>query len=142
MALVTNELNATTIVLQSNVETLEVEINGKQSMVGYHLPGLPRSETPEVDNLCWALRGGLPGSHVWGEGVPYLTSPGGGEVPYHLTYPIMHFVLPRVRIGLEMNLPPPHVDRQTPVKSLPSHNFVCEGVMIMIMAHANILSNI
>ena len=107
MALVTNELNATTIVLQSNVETLEVEINGKQSMVGYHLPGLPRSETPEVDNLCWALRGGLPGSHVWGEGVPYLTSPGGGEVPYHVTYPIMHFVLPRVRIGLEMNLPPP-----------------------------------
>ena len=41
---------------------------------------------------------------------------GGGrsDVPYPVAYPMMHLMLPT---------PPP--DRQTPVKTLPSRNFVC-----------------
>ena len=73
--------------------------------------------------------GGSPGLMSWGGGggkVPrsdecpgekstYLMS-GQGGVSYHVTYPMIHFVF--------VTYLPKHNERQTPVKKLPSHNFV------------------
>ena len=41
----------------------------------------------------------------------------GGGIPYHVTYPMIHMMLP--------TSPQPHVDRQMPVKAIPFHNYCC-----------------
>ena len=60
---------------------------------------------------------------VCGGGVPGLVDVcvwgwvgGGGNLPCHVAYPMMHLMLPT---------PPPPPNRQTPVKTLSTRNFVC-----------------
>ena len=65
-------------------------------------------ETPGSD-----VQRGTSGCHVQG------VAPGRmlrlGVVPYHVTYSMMHVILPTLSLGTE---------RHTPVKTLPSRNFL------------------
>ena len=82
--------------------TLPLDVSGTQNLIGVKRYGGKRKTDPKEGSMHFVLAQGRSPGLMSREGVPY-----------HVTYPTIHV----------MYLSP--VNRQMPVKILPSRNFVC-----------------